>query len=241
MEKEKKVFIRGKKGYGQEVISALECRGGVNRDHLNGNGDVIYYINHDDTISSISEVNELGKFICENYQEVYPYVIKDGTIMVRPANSDNPETAFVVVKSRVTIKIPGTTMTGFNPYLMLFGKSLSVPQVDIQVVNLDGFFPVNDGWESVFHSALRSIGKEWDAENKQLIGYVARWEPDEGDEYYYVDNDGEVESDTWDGAEEDNARYNLGNCFRSNNQAEQARKVLRETLINCHRNDDADE
>lgn len=230
MEKEKKVFIRGKKGYGQEVISALECRGGVNRDHLNGNGDVIYYIKHDDTISSISEVNELGKFICENYQEVYPYVIKDGTIMVRPANSVNPETDFVVVKSRVTIKIPGTTMTGFNPYLMLFGKSLSVPHVDIQVVNLDGFFPVNDAWESVFRSTLHSIGKDWDSENKQLVDW--QWKPEIHEYYFFVNSDLSVLSTSNDGPliDLDAARIRRGNCFRTREEAVAAAKRVKKAL-----------
>lgn len=231
MKEDWKVFIRGVEGRGDEVIKTLTDLGAKNYGQLDGeDAQDVYFISHNGIIGSTRFDSEVVDMLREYCHEVtLPERWNDGDVLVTKAG------LFVVFRGKIE------TESG----RLIIDAYCSVS--DDQIFRNDILKPAGvprlatPSEVEHFHELLHKHGKEWDAENKQLIGYVARWKPDEDDEYYYIDNDGEVESDTWDGAEEDIARYNLGNCFRSDNQAEQARKVLRETLINCHRNDDADE
>lgn len=54
-----------------------------------------------------------------------------------------------------------------------------------------------------------------------------RWEPKEGETYYYVSHTSEVFNDVNDGLDIDVRRYKAYNCFRTKEQAElEAEKIL---------------
>ena len=68
----KKVFIRGNKERGSEVIKMLEDLGGVNSLYCAGAREtLLYYINKDNHIDSVSFRGELGTIILECFEELH--------------------------------------------------------------------------------------------------------------------------------------------------------------------------
>ena len=68
----KKVFIRGNKERGSEVIKLLEDLGGVNRSCLiNIDDDFLYYINKDNHIDNAALKSNMGILIQECFKELY--------------------------------------------------------------------------------------------------------------------------------------------------------------------------
>jgi len=71
MEEKKKVFIRGLKGRGNEVIDILTKLGAINTvSRYNDNSDYIYFINHRNEISCALVNSEMGAIIMDNYKEI---------------------------------------------------------------------------------------------------------------------------------------------------------------------------
>lgn len=95
MEEKKKVFIRGRKGRGNEVIDILTGLGATNTvSRYNGNGDYIYFINYRNEISCALINSEIGAIIMDNYKEIEltPLPWKDGDILI----DDNDPKSYAV-------------------------------------------------------------------------------------------------------------------------------------------------
>lgn len=85
MEEKKKVFIRGLKGRGNEVIDILTKLGAINTvSRYNDNGDYIYFINHRNEISCALIDSEVGAIVMDNYKEIEltPLPWKNGDILI---------------------------------------------------------------------------------------------------------------------------------------------------------------
>ena len=85
MEEKKKVFIRGLKGRGNEVIDILTKLGAINTvSRYNDNGDYIYFINHRNEISCALIDSEVGAIVMDNYKEIEltPLPWKNGYILI---------------------------------------------------------------------------------------------------------------------------------------------------------------
>ena len=68
----KKVFIRGNKERGSEVIKMLEDLGGVNSLCLKGKGELrLYYVNKDNQIKYVLPESESGILIQECFEELH--------------------------------------------------------------------------------------------------------------------------------------------------------------------------
>lgn len=55
------------------------------------------------------------------------------------------------------------------------------------------------------------------------------WKPSHGEDYYYIEWDGDVARDEWDGGSYDEDAYAIGNCFETKKEAEfevERRKVI---------------
>lgn len=70
MEEKKKVFIRGCKGRGSEVIDILTKLGATETIDGCNNDDCIYFINHHNTITCALIDSEVGNIIMDNYKEI---------------------------------------------------------------------------------------------------------------------------------------------------------------------------
>ncbi len=69
-----------------------------------------------------------------------------------------------------------------------------------------------------------NILTDWFEEIKE----PTRWKPDRNQKYYYLGNSGSVYYDTWaNGSPIDNGRFEIGNCFQTEEEAEQAVEKLK--------------
>ena len=66
--------------------------------------------------------------------------------------------------------------------------------------------------------ALHADGKDWDADKKQIVDY--KWKPKEDEPYYYIDSFLDVCSSYWDVDSADNLAYSMGNCFKTEEEAQ---------------------
>ena len=66
--------------------------------------------------------------------------------------------------------------------------------------------------------ALHADGKDWDADNKQIVDYKCK--PKIGDTYYYIDCFLDIVDDIWSGDRMDDLVYTSGNCFKTKEEAQ---------------------
>lgn len=53
------------------------------------------------------------------------------------------------------------------------------------------------------------------------------WKPEENEKYYYLYSYGKIEEDTWDNANADRIRYEIGNCFKTREESKFAIERLK--------------
>src|SRR5574344_1920857 len=58
------------------------------------------------------------------------------------------------------------------------------------------------------------------------------WKPKEGDTYYYLYSDGDIAIVKWNDNTMDNSRYNIGNCFKTEELATKEREDRKSTRLN---------
>lgn len=64
------------------------------------------------------------------------------------------------------------------------------------------------------------------------INESTRWKPDRSQKYYYLGNSGSVYYDTWaNGSPIDNGRFEIGNCFQTEEEAERAAEYLKALVV----------
>lgn len=81
----------------------------------------------------------------------------------------------------------------------------------------------NNGIKAYSHKTLEKFSNiltDWFEEIEEM-----EWRPRTTDKYWLVNTFGQVDFDFWDGGCIDNARYELGNCYRTEKEAEHAKKV----------------
>lgn len=79
---------------------------------------------------------------------------------------------------------------------------------------------------------LKEQGLRWNAEEKRVE--KIRWRAENGKEYYYVGNQGSVVIDIEGDYCVDENRHKSGNYFRTEEQAKEAAKRMKEVLRKCH-------
>ena len=85
MEEKKKVWIRGRKGCGKEIVKVLEGLGAKAAGIICEDGDCIYFINHNNEIDCVPGFStELAQIIMDNYREVElpAEQWKDGDVLI---------------------------------------------------------------------------------------------------------------------------------------------------------------
>ena len=64
------------------------------------------------------------------------------------------------------------------------------------------------------------------------INESTRWKPEMSNDYYYVSGDGHVYDNSWDDSRfVDNSRFEIGNCFKTKEEAEKVREYLKALAI----------
>ena len=76
--------------------------------------------------------------------------------------------------------------------------------------------------------ALHADGKDWDADNNQIVDYQCK--PKIGDTYYYIDCFLDVVDDIWSDDRMDDLVYTSGNCFKTKEEAQRYADKFSEIL-----------
>ena len=217
IEKNKRVYIGGVSGRGDDVILKLTALGGINEYSLYGNSDrMIYFINHNNEITYTAKGTELYKFIVDLYQELTlpPVKWKEGAIV-----TDNAAESFCIVSKE---KDDGKWL---RPLFYIDQKNYSTTELVLKSV----YHLADDTEKEKFHDLLHGFGLEWDDRNGQILSY--RWKPQEGDVYYYIDTDGSVIREIW--HDKSGVRsLSFGNCFPNRKLAGEMAGKIREMLNN---------
>ncbi len=63
------------------------------------------------------------------------------------------------------------------------------------------------------------------------------WKPEMHAPWFHIAADGHIACDAWTDAPADRERWRIGNCFKTREQAEQAREQIREVFLHFHQHD----
>ena len=218
MTDEQRVFVRGVKGRGSEVIKILEDLGGkVPPLDLGGNPKYIYFISHDGDITCMLYESEGGKIIMDFYREIkLPEQWKDGDIIVE--NNTNP--VYSVFKS-------AEGNGKFSEYFCVTIDGIIKANI---FRSISKWHLANKEERKTFTNLLHKHCKDWDSEKKQLVDW--KWKPKEDEDYWAVILDTTIIKlvFTWLGSVTDEIRYQLGNCFRTREEAEAMVEKIKELL-----------
>lgn len=215
MKEEWKVFIRGVEGRGDEVKQALINLGGkVINNYSYGALDSLFFIDHYGEIRYAAETSEIAKIIRDNYREIkLPEKWKDGDILI---NNDgtcykifsecDPHNANLFYAYNVSISV-------------IDGKITHYPDVAWSCYRKKYSIATPSQIER-FYELLHASNKDWDANKKQLVDW--EWKPKKGEDYWTIIVGITIYKLklTWAGSEADKIRYELGNCFRTCNKAD---------------------
>lgn len=215
MKDEQKVFIRGVKGRGDEVLKMLEERGGKNPGGGGNKPTCIYFIWHNGMISSASIESEIAKIIMDNYTELHlPEKWKDGTVLFSPWHR-----SFAVCKENED--------TLWGDVMVHLSLSDNEIRYNCRILKRD-YRIANEQERKIFLEWLHKFGKDWDDQKKRLVDW--KWKPKDGDTVYYFDEIGQILSDKYDDFS-NGALSDFGNCFRTredaNLMAEKIKKLLK--------------
>lgn len=208
MTDEQRVYIRGVKGRGSEVIKMLEERGGSNNYYLDGEDpDNIYFITHDGHIFTRYSYTEMGKIIMDYYKEIkLPEQWKDGDILA------TDEGEFCVLKGTA-----GPSTPYFDAYLAYTGTEAHKWHL------------ATEEEVAKFHEYLHDKeGKEWDAEKRQLVDW--KWKPKKGERYWFIGYYGVIRSYVWNNDIADINFLDFGNYFETKEEAEKMAEKVKKLL-----------
>ena len=63
------------------------------------------------------------------------------------------------------------------------------------------------------------------------VNESTRWKPEADQKYYFSDNDGSVGYNRWDGDHIDRNRFEIGNCFQTEEEAERVKEYLKALAV----------
>lgn len=220
MENRQRVFIRGVKDRGSEVVKMLEDRGGRKNCYLDGANSVyLYFINHKGFITFAFFDSEFGKIIMDCYTELHlPEKWKDGDILV-----DNDKPTKFLVKSNAWA---GGWENCFKAYL--FVNPTHIQESPIPIFCDANYHKADSEEVRQFHEFLHKHGKDWDADKKQLVDW--KWKPKDGEEYWFFTGSNTIIWSVWKDTLHDNKYFDFGNCFQTKEEAEAAAERVKKAL-----------
>lgn len=100
--------------------------------------------------------------------------------------------------------------------------------------NNDAFRHATEEEKQLLFDKMKKQGLRWNAEEKRVE--KIRWRAGKGNIYYFVSTTGIICKSVvlYENTTTRNSRYDFFNCFRSKEQAEEAAKRVRETLMKYH-------
>lgn len=222
-----KVYIRGVKNRGDEVIETLKKLGGINRKSLGG-GDkyAYYYINPKGVIDYVYEHEYSPDYLLvkEFYKEIElpeRKKWKDGDLLVRSHEG---------IKEYIVYSDEKSEIDGYIVLSYVYADD-NVCYANVTIVNSSDFKPASKDDTEEFQKLLHKYGKEWDFESKKLIDW--RWKPEHNEEYWYLNDVGKICHTLFNDFLMSNIkRVRVGNCFQTKDDAITARDKIAKVLLN---------
>ena len=224
MEDKQKVYIKGDSNRGAEVIKTLTDLGAINLNNLDGKGEyAYYYISPLGFIIGIESYEEnMMSILKEFYKEIKLPEIKkwkDGTLLVKCYGSEKEYAVYSDKKAKFDDEI--------LPYVYAYDNVYDINAIcesrDFKVASVSD---IND-----FQELLHQCGKEWDFKNKKLINWTWKWKPNNNEEYWYINDVGEICHSLYNYFLcRDNKRVTIGNCFQTKLDAFNARNKIAKIL-----------
>lgn len=224
MKDNQKVWIKGDKNRGKEVIETLENLGGVNKRFLEGYlPNQIYFISHDSYIFCTEEDSEFAKFVKELYQKI--------TLPEQWEKGD------ILINKNIYLFCVFDGFDNDDKYDNYFATPLSVDkgdynyyggtEVGVYCFDSKDYRKATEDEIAQFHELLHKHGKDWDEKNKQLVSWM--WKPKRGDIYYYITAKGSVLGEYYQ-TDYDEKAAAFGNCFKTREEAIKFRDKIKDIL-----------
>lgn len=93
-----------------------------------------------------------------------------------------------------------------------------------------------DSEKQILFDKMKEQGLRWNAEEKKVE--KIRWRAETWSTYYYLNYDGDIITDIESGDEKNNLSWEVGNYFRTMNQAKKAAEMVKEVLMKFHEKND---
>ena len=217
MKEEWKVYIRGNKNRGEEVIKVLTDLGTANASKWKGDKeDYIYFIAHDGTIDFEDLDSETARIIMDNYTELYlPEKWKDGDLLVCHMLSGN---RYAVYSDDSELMECNTIITYVDADNHTYGVN--------GLFDKDDFKLASDKEHTEFYELLHKHGVDWDDRKKQLVNL--KWKPKMDEPFWIVTATLDVNFYLWNGTLSNIEMFNCGNCFKTREEAKIAAKKIRD-------------
>jgi len=90
-------------------------------------------------------------------------------------------------------------------------------------------------WRMTREKAFEMVKKAMTRARIQEQAQSERWRPSRGAAYWYINDTGLIDSKRWEGEHFDIGRWDIGNVFRTQQEAEQARDGMQEYFANFHK------
>lgn len=217
MEERLKVFIRGVKGRGKEVIETLTNLGAENVWNYCGSfPGHIYFIGYDGVLDNAEDDSKLARLVMEYCREIkLPEQLMDGAVLI------NDDSHMYAVFSHIDVE------STFIAYMQA-SEDGAVSYENGVRCNMEDYRLATDEEVERFYELLHKHGKEWDDEKKILVEW--KWEPKIGVYYFFLSSDLSFGNTPNDGLPIDVGRIRCGNCFRTREEAEAMAEKIKKLL-----------
>ena len=99
----------------------------------------------------------------------------------------------------------------------------------IEKIKIPSFYcsEITELAHKINHQIIDHLNSEADSQEETP---KERWKPEEGEEFWYFEMDGEIHCGNHDNLKLDKDMYNFGNVFRTEKEAEEARDKIKRLL-----------
>lgn len=164
-------------------------------------------------------------------------IVKDGCVVFQKEQSFKDGDILVSVEKNVrrnAFIYKSTDDEGFHSYYIGLDccGQLSLCEKSTNRWGNDELSYATEEEKQQLFDKMKEKGLLWNVEEKKVE--KIRWRAKEGERYFYVYNQGNVTVYKDDGYHVDENLYEYGNYFRTREQAEEAARLVKETLDNYH-------
>ena len=153
-------------------------------------------------------------------------VVKDGIVTIEK-DFENGDVLHSVINDLMVIYRESSSSECFSSYF-------NTAHIKDFGWNIRAFRHATEEEKQLLFDKMKKQGLRWNAEEKRVE--KSRWRAGKGNIYYFVSTTGIICKSVvlYENTTTRNSRYDFFNCFRSKEQAEEAAKRVRETLMKYH-------